>query len=227
MGRGPTTAAPDRAAWGWTVSARFKICGLTTPEDVDAAAAAGASYVGLVFFERSPRHLSIPQAAALAARVPPGVARVALTVDMDDAALDALLAAVSVDMVQLHGAETPERAAEIRRRVPVMKALGVREAADLAAVDAYAGAVDWVLVDAKPPPGALPGGNGEAFDWHLLEGRRWPVPWMLAGGLNPDNVAEAVRVTGAGAVDVSSGVETAPGAKDPARIAAFAQALAG
>ena len=219
-------AAPRRGSEGAAVGARFKICGLTKPEDVDAAVAAGASYVGLVFYARSPRNLSLAEAAALAARVPPGVARVALTVDADDAALDALLAAVPVDMVQLHGAEPPGRAAAIRRRVPVVKALGVRDAADLAAVDAYAGAADMVLVDAKPAPGALPGGNGAAFDWTLLEGRRWPVPWMLAGGLDAANVAEAVRVTGAEAVDVSSGVESAPGVKDPARIAAFAEALA-
>ena len=207
------------------MSAGFKICGLTRPEDVDAAAAAGASHVGLVFFERSPRHLSPARAAALAARVPPGVTRVALTVDADDAALDAILSAVPVDMVQLHGREPPERAAEIRRRVPVMKALGVREAADLDAVEAHAGAVDMLLVDAKPAPGALPGGNGEAFDWTLLGGRRWPVPWMLAGGLDAANVAEAVRITGAPFVDVSSGVEAAPGVKDAGRIAAFAAAL--
>ena len=207
------------------MNARFKICGLTRPEDVDAAGAAGASHVGFVFYERSPRHLSLERAAALAARVPSGVMRVALTVDAGDAALDALLAAVPVEMVQLHGAETPERAAAIRRRIPVMKALGVREAADLAAVDAYADVADMILVDAKPAPGALPGGNGEAFDWALLTGRRWPVPWMLAGGLDAANVAEAVRVTGAPCVDVSSGVEAAPGVKDAARIAAFAEAL--
>ncbi len=206
--------------------ARFKICGLTRPEDVDAAVAAGASYVGFVFYDRSPRHLSLERAAALVARVPPGVGRVALTVDADDAALDAILAAVPVDMVQLHGAETPERAAAIRRRTPVMKALGMGGAGDLVALDAYAGAADMVLVDAKPAPGALPGGNGEAFDWTLLRGRRWPGPWMLAGGLDAAHVAEAVRVTGAPCVDVSSGVEAAPGIKDAGRIAAFAAACA-
>lgn len=210
---------------GVAMSARFKICGLTRPEDVDAAVVAGASHVGLVFFERSPRHLTLARAAALAARVPPGVARVALTVDADDAALDAILAAVPVEMVQLHGAETPERAAEIRGRIPVMKALGVREASDLAAPDAYGGAVDMLLLDAKPAPGALPGGNGLAFDWSLLEGRCWPVPWMLAGGLDAGNVARAVAVTGAPFVDVSSGVEATPGVKDAGRIAALAEAL--
>ena len=209
------------------MNARFKICGLTRPEDVDAAVSAGASHLGFVFYERSPRHLTLERAAALASRVPSGVTRVALTVDADDAALDAILAAVPVEMVQLHGAETPERAAELRSRISVMKALGVREAADLAAVDAYAEAADMVLVDAKPSPGALPGGNGEAFDWMLLTGRRWPVPWMLAGGLDAGNVAEAVRLTGAPCVDVSSGVEAAPGVKDAGRLAAFAQALGG
>ena len=207
------------------MTTRFKICGLTRPEDVDAAAATGASHVGLVFYERSPRHLSLARAASLAARVPPGVARVALVVDADDAALDAILAAVPVEMVQLHGAETPGRVAAIRRRVPVMKAVGVREAADLAAVDAHAEVADMILVDAKPAPGALPGGNGEAFDWTLLRGRRWPVPWMLAGGLDAGNVADAIRLTGAPCVDVSSGVEAAPGVKDAGRIAAFAAAV--
>lgn len=207
--------------------ARFKICGITTPEGVDAAAAAGASWIGLVFFPRSPRHLSLDAARALAARAPEGVARVALVVDADDAEIDALLAAVPVDLLQLHGHETPERVAALRRRAPVMKAVGVAEAADLPALDAYAAVADALLVDAKPPPGAaLPGGNGLAFDWRLLEGRAWPVPWMLAGGLTPENAAEAARVTGAPALDVSSGVETAPGVKDPARIAAFAEALA-
>lgn len=207
--------------------ARFKICGVTTPEGVDAAAAAGASWVGLVFFERSPRNLSLDAARDLAARVPSGVARVALVVDATDAEIDALLATVPIDLLQLHGAEPPERVAALRRRVPVMKAVGVGEAADLPALDAYAEVADALLVDAKPPPGAaLPGGNGHAFDWGLLAGRRWPVPWMLAGGLTPETVGEALAVTGAPAVDVSSGVESAPGIKDPARVAAFAEALA-
>lgn len=208
------------------MTARFKVCGLSTPEGVDAAVASGASYLGLVFYPRSPRHLSLDQAAALAARVPSGVSRVALVVDADDAALDALLDAVPVEMLQLHGSETPERVAAIRRRLPVMKAVGVREAADLGALDAYAAVADMVLVDAKPAPGALPGGNGAAFDWGLVAGRRWPVPWMLAGGLTPANVAEAVAVTGAPCVDVSSGVESAPGVKDAGLIAALGDALA-
>lgn len=207
--------------------ARFKICGVTTREGVDAAVAAGASWVGFVFFERSPRNLSLEAAHDLAARVPPGVASVALVVDATDAQVDAVVSAVPLDLLQLHGAEPPERVASLRRRLPVMKAVGVGEAADLAALDAYAEVADALLVDAKPPPGAaLPGGNGHAFDWRLLAGRTWPVPWMLAGGLTPETVGEAVAVTGAPAVDVSSGVERAPGDKDPARIAAFAEALA-
>ena len=156
----------------------------------------------------------------LAASVPPGVAKVALTVDADDAALDALLARVPVDMLQLHGHESPERVAEVRARygLPVMKAVGVAGEEDLPALDDYGRVADQILVDAKPPKGAdLPGGNGLAFDWRLIAGRRWPVPWMLAGGLTPENVAEAIRLTGARQVDVSSGVESMPGVKDPDR----------
>lgn len=208
---------------------RVKICGLTRPADVAAAVVAGASYVGFVFFEKSPRHLSLAAARALALEVPPGVVKVALTVDADDAALDALLARVPIDMLQLHGRESPERVAALRARhgLPVMKAVGVAAARDLAALDDFAEVADQLLVDAKPPPGApLPGGNGLAFDWRLLTGRRWTRPWMLAGGLTPENVAEAVRRTGARQVDVSSGVESAPGEKDPARIRAFIDAAA-
>jgi phosphoribosylanthranilate isomerase len=158
------------------------------------------------------------------------VAKVALTVDATDADLDAILDQVPIDMLQLHGHEAPDRVAEVRARygLPVMKAVGVATAGDLADLDAYARVADQILVDAKPVPGAvLPGGNGVAFDWRLIAGRRWPVPWMLAGGLTPENVAEAVRLTGARQVDVSSGVESAPGVKDPARIAAFLRAAAG
>ncbi len=201
-----------------------KICGLRTPEAVDAAAAAGARYVGFVFFPRSPRHIEPAEAAALAARVPAGLAKVALVVDPDDAALDALTAAVPIDMIQLHGSESPGRVAAVKARtgLPVMKAVGVRDAADLPLLDAYFGVADQVLVDAKPAEGAdLPGGNGLSFDWRIIAGRRWPGPWMLAGGLTPENVAEAIRLTGARQVDVSSGVERAPGVKDAARIAAF------
>jgi phosphoribosylanthranilate isomerase len=208
---------------------RVKICGLTTPGSVATAAAAGAAYLGFVFFPKSPRHLSFDTAAALATAVPPGIAKVALTVDADDATLDALLATVPIDMLQLHGHETPDRVRAVRARhgLPVMKAIGIADAADLAQIDAYAAAADQLLIDAKPPRGAaLPGGNGLAFDWQLLAGRRWPVPWMLAGGLTPANVAEAAARTGARQVDVSSGVETAPGIKDDALIRAFIAAAA-
>lgn len=207
---------------------RVKICGLRDAAMLDAAVQAGAAYVGLVFFEKSPRNVTLAQAAALAAMVPAGVAKVALVVDADDAQLDALLAQVPVDILQLHGAETPARVTAVKARygLPVMKAVGVAGPDDLAALDIYAQVADQLLVDAKPPKGAdLPGGNGLAFDWRLIAGRRWPVPWMLAGGLTPANVAQAVALTGAGQVDVSSGVESAPGVKDAALIAAFCAAL--
>ena len=207
---------------------RVKICGLRDAAMLDAAVQAGAAYVGLVFFEKSPRNVTLAQAAALAAIVPAGVAKVALVVDADDAQLDALLAQVPVDILQLHGAETPARVTAVKARygLPVMKAVGVAGPDDLAALDIYAQVADQLLVDAKPPKGAdLPGGNGLAFDWRLIAGRRWPVPWMLAGGLTPANVAQAVALTGAGQVDVSSGVESAPGVKDAALIAAFCAAL--
>ncbi|MEO1154987.1 MAG: phosphoribosylanthranilate isomerase [Pseudomonadota bacterium] len=206
---------------------RVKICGLSKPADIAAAATSGASYIGLVFFEKSPRNVSNADARALALTAPPGVAKVALVVDADDAALDALTDTVPLDMLQLHGRETPQRVAEVRARygLPVMKAVGVAEAGDLAALDTYARVADQLLVDAKPPKGAdLPGGNGLAFDWRLIANRRWPVPWMLAGGLTADNVGEAVRLTGARQVDVSSGVESASGVKDAGLIARFVAA---
>lgn len=204
-----------------------KICGLTSPQTVEWAVSAGAAYVGFVSFPRSPRHLSHDEIAALAQAVPVGVAKVALTVDADDTALDALLAAAAIDVLQLHGHESPARVAEVKARygLPVMKAVGVADAEDLAALDSYLPVADMILLDAKPPKGAdLPGGNGLAFDWRLIEGRDWPKPWMLAGGLTSDTVAEAIRLTGARQVDVSSGVESAPGMKDPTRIAAFIRA---
>lgn len=204
-----------------------KICGLTSPRAVSDAVTAGARYLGFVFFPRSPRHLDIATAAELVASVPIGIAKVALTVDADDPALDALLATVPIDMLQLHGHETPARVAEVKARfgLPVMKAVGVADRTDLAMLGRYMEVADQILVDAKPPKGAdLPGGNGLAFDWRLIEGREWKKPWMLAGGLTPENVADAVRLTGARQVDVSSGVESAPGVKDPARIKAFIQA---
>ncbi|CAM4302752.1 phosphoribosylanthranilate isomerase [Palleronia rufa] len=208
---------------------RVKFCGLTDPADIPAAILAGAAYLGFVFFPKSPRHLSTAMAAAMARSVPPGIMKVALTVDADDDTLDALLAAVPIDMLQLHGDESPARVSQVRSRsgLPVMKAVPVSDVSDLEAIDRYAAVADQLLIDAKAPPGAdLPGGNGLAFDWTLIAGRRWSVPWMLAGGLTPDTVARAVRVTGARQVDVSSGVESAPGIKDAGRMAAFGAALA-
>jgi len=207
-----------------------KICGLSTPESVKAAVNAGATYVGFVFFSKSPRHLTYEQAAVLAKSVPEGVVKVALTVNADDAALAEMLAEVPVDMLQLHGGETPERVAEVKAKfgLPVMKAVGVAEASDLQALKDYATVADQLLVDAKPPKGsALPGGNAVAFDWRLIAGFEWTVPWMLAGGLTPENVAAAMDLTGATMVDVSSGVESAPGVKGLDKIAAFVKAAKG
>jgi phosphoribosylanthranilate isomerase len=208
---------------------RVKVCGLRRPEEVAAAAEAGAAYMGLVFFPPSPRAVTIAEARDLAAGAPPGLAKVALVVDADDATLDAIDAAVPLDMIQLHGSETPERVVAVRARygLPVMKAVGLRDAGDLPAIDAYAEVADQLLIDAKPPEGAaLPGGNGVGFDHALIAGRDWAVPWMLAGGLTPANVAEAARLTGAREVDVSSGVESAPGVKDAGLVRAFCDALA-
>jgi len=207
-----------------------KICGLTDRASLDAAVAAGARYVGLVFFEKSPRNISLLDAAKLAALIPEGICKVALVVDAQDEFLDQLLAEVPLDMLQLHGKESPARVAEIKARygLPVMKAVGIADASDVPALETYMQVADQILVDAKPPREAvLPGGNGLAFDWRLIAGRRWPVPWMLAGGLTPDNVGEAIAMTGANQVDVSSGVELAPGVKDASKIAAFCAATHG
>ena len=207
---------------------RVKICGVTRPEDVDACAQAGAAYLGFNFFGKSPRYVPPKDAAVLALRAPVGLAKVALVVDADDATLDEIVAAVPLDMIQLHGRENPERVAQIRTRygLPVMKAIGIADAGDLAKIDLYAPVADQLLIDAKPPKDAvLPGGNGLAFDWRLLQGRKyWQKPWMLAGGLTPENVAEAVRLTGARQIDVASGVESAPGVKDAGLIRAFVDA---
>ena len=206
---------------------RVKICGLKDPSHVQIAAEAGASYVGFVFFEKSPRNVTVAQAEALAIDVPMGVAKVALTVNADNAFLDQLLETVPLDMLQLHGKETAERVAEIKARygLPVMKAIGIAEQADTAQIDLYGEVADQLLVDAKAPKGAdLPGGNGLAFDWKLVKRKFWPRPWMLAGGLTPENVALAVQMTGAKQVDVSSSVESAPGVKDPELIRAFIKA---
>ncbi|MFZ5790141.1 MAG: phosphoribosylanthranilate isomerase [Pseudomonadota bacterium] len=203
-----------------------KICGITSAAALAAAAEGGAALVGFVFYPKSPRHLTHEAAAALARAVPGHILRVGLVVDQSDDAIGALLGAVSLDMLQLHGSESPERAAAIRARFgkPVMKAIAVAEAADLAAADRYVAVADRLLFDGKPPasmPNALPGGNALPFDWRLLKGRDWPKPWMLAGGLTAENLAEAVTLSGARRVDVSSGVEDRPGQKSPAKIKAL------
>ena len=210
------------------MSISVKMCGLTRVADVTAAAEAGARYVGFVFFPKSPRNIEIAAARALALATPLGVAKVALTVDADDALLDAIVAEVPLDLLQLHGHESPKRVAQVRARygLPVMKAIGIADAEDLPQIDLYQDVADQLLIDAKPPKTAdLPGGNGLAFDWRLLSGRKyWTRPWMLAGGLTPDTVAEAIRLTGARQVDVSSGIEASPGVKDAARMRAFVAA---
>lgn len=207
---------------------RVKICGMKTRADMEAAASAGAAYVGLNFFAKSARSVSIAQAAALASDAPVGLAKVGLVVNPTDADLDAIIGSVPLDMIQLHGQESVERVAEIKSRygLPVMKVIGVAEAADLAPIDLYAQVADQIMIDAKAPKGAkLPGGNGVTFDWQLLAGKKyWQAPWMLAGGLTPENVAEAIRKTGARQVDVASGVETAPAQKDADLMRAFVEA---
>ena len=194
---------------------------------MSAAADAGAAYVGFVFFEKSPRNVGYEQARALAIDVPMGVAKVALTVNATDTELDQLTAHVPLDMLQLHGSESPERVAEVRQKygLPVMKAVGISAADDLENIQTYSEVADQILVDAKPPKGGdLPGGNGLAFDWRLISDLRWTKPWMLAGGLTPSNAAQAVNLTGARQLDVSSGVESSPGVKDSDLIRAFIQA---
>ncbi|EME71190.1 N-(5'-phosphoribosyl)anthranilate isomerase [Paramagnetospirillum caucaseum] len=204
-----------------------KICGITDEDAMDAAIEAGADYVGLVFFPKSPRNVTPDRAAELVEFTPGDVGKVGLFVDPDDATLDAVLTRVRLDLLQLHGRETPERVEAIRLEygLPVMKMLPVSEPADLDAAEPYLAVADRLLFDAKPPKGALlPGGNATSFDWSILTGRKWGLPWMLAGGLTPANVAEAVRISGALCVDVSSGVESAPGVKDAEKIQAFIRA---
>lgn len=201
-----------------------KICGLMQAEHVDAAVDADAALTGFVFFPPSPRSLDVAQAAALTARVPDTVRKVALTVDADDALLDAIVDGAGVDMLQLHGKETPERVDAIRKiyGLPVIKAVPISTAEDVDAARAYETHADYLMFDAKPPKHATrPGGNAETFDWDLLAGATWVVPWFLAGGLDVANVADAVRLTGAPYVDVSSGVEDAPGVKSADKIRAF------
>lgn len=207
-----------------------KICGITDEDAMDAAIEAGADYVGLVFFPPSPRNVTPDRAAELVEFAPGDVTKVGLFVDPDDSTLDAVLTRVRLDLLQLHGHETPERVEAIRLEygLPVMKVLSVSDAADLDAAEPYLAVADRLLFDAKPPKGAvLPGGNATSFDWSILTGRKWGLPWMLAGGLTPANVAEAVRISGASCVDVSSGVESAPGVKDAEKIRAFIAAARG
>lgn len=209
-----------------------KICGITDAVAMRTAVEGGARFVGLVFYPPSPRALTPEAAAALAALVPSNITKVGLFVDPDDALLEAVLGTVTLDMLQLHGSESPARCAEIRERfrLPVMKAIKIGTAEDVALADSYLGSVDWLMFDAKAPAemdNALPGGNALAFEWSLLAGRSWPVPWMLAGGLVPGNLAAAVAASGATVLDVSSGVESEPGRKDPAKIKDFLETAAG
>jgi phosphoribosylanthranilate isomerase len=204
-----------------------KICGLSTPETLDVALDAGADMVGFVFFPHSPRNISFEQARALAGRVQGKARKFALTVDADDALIEKIVEALKPDMLQLHGNETPERVAAIRESfgLPVMKVLPVETKTDLAAIDSYTTVADRLLFDALPPREATrPGGLGKPFDWRLLEHLDLSIPFMLSGGLDPTNVAEALRITRAPGVDVSSGVESAPGVKDPDKIRAFIRA---
>jgi phosphoribosylanthranilate isomerase len=206
------------------MSVIVKICGLATEAGLDAALSCSADMVGFVFYEKSPRHISLECAAELGRQVANRACKVLLTVDAGDALLAAAIAALKPGLLQLHGGETPERVASVRARfgLPVMKAIGISEAADLALVPGYESVADFLLFDAKSPPAARqPGGNAQSFDWSLLATVKTKKPWLLAGGLNASNVAAALAQTGAPGVDVSSGVETAPGVKDANKIAAF------
>lgn len=204
----------------------IKLCGLNTSDALDAAIKARADYAGFVFFPPSPRNLTLAQAAQFSERADGRIGRVGVFVDSGDSFISEVLAAVKLDAIQLHGKETPKRAAQIRTRfgLPVWKALPIAIREDVAHANTYAGAADLVLFDAKTPPGTLPGGMGLAFDWRLVVGWQSAVAWGIAGGLTPDNVAEAARLTSAPLLDTSSGIESAPGIKDVDRIAAFAYA---
>ncbi len=208
------------------MSVDVKICGISTPEAMDAAVQAGAAFIGLNFYPPSPRAVTPGDAAVLAARVPEGIVKTGLLVDADDATIEAILKEVPLDLLQLHGSETPERVAAVKARfgLPVMKVVKLRQAGDLEAAEPFLAVADRLLFDAKPPAEmkeALPGGNALAFDWSILKGRTWPLPWMLAGGLTSENMAEAVATTAAPALDVASGVEDAPGEKNPEKIRVF------
>lgn len=211
------------------MSVDVKICGLNTPDTIKAAIVGGARYVGFVFFERSPRAVSPATAAELGGFVKGGITKVGLVVDATDRALGAIVGTANLDMLQLHGRETPERVAEIRARfgLPVIKVVPVADTDDVSAARDFEAVADMLLFDAKAPTGAeLPGGNARAFDWLLLKGKTWTVPWMLAGGLDKYNLVEAVRRSGASIVDVSSGVEDRPGVKSGVKIREFLEVAA-
>ncbi|VAX02802.1 Phosphoribosylanthranilate isomerase [hydrothermal vent metagenome] len=208
------------------MSLRAKICGLTTPEAVKAAVRAGASYIGFVFYEKSPRNISPKRAAELAAKIPASVTICGVFVNPSDEQLKATLDHISLNLIQLHGQESPQRCQEIKNRFkrPVMKAIAVTTAEDIAVAKAYENTADILLFDAKPAADqkeALPGGNGLRFDWHLMKGQQWNMPWMLSGGLDADNLEAAAAISGAAIFDVSSGVENHPGAKSIPKINAF------
>lgn len=212
------------------MTVKAKICGISTGAALSAAVSAGGAYVGFVFYPSSPRSVTVERASELAASVPPQVDTVGLLVDPDDEMLDRLARGVRLDWLQLHGTEAPDRVEAIRRRtgLRIVKAIRVAAEDDIDAARAYEPVADMILFDGKPPKeseGVLPGGNAVSFDWRLLAGRRWCRPWMLSGGLAAANVAEAIRVSGATAVDVSSGVESALGIKDPAKIREFLKAV--
>lgn len=206
-----------------------KICGVSDPSHLPVIAKAGARYVGFVLYARSPRAVTLDTLNNLLAQTPPTLQTVALSVDPDDELIQRLARFPRLDMLQLHGRESPQRIAAIRSlwQRPIMKALSVARAEDLSAANAYAPLVEQFLFDAKPPEGGLPGGNALAFDWQILAGRSFPKPWLLAGGLTPDNVAQAIEISGAKQVDVSSGLEDAPGQKSADKIMAFCQAVRG
>ena len=210
------------------MKASVKICGIRDARAMAAAVESGAAFIGLVFYRHSPRYVTPERAADLVAQLPRGVTAVGLFVNPTNAEVDAALAHVRLGMIQLHGTETPQRVDEVRARygLPVMKAVGIASARDVIDVSAYAGHADWLLFDAKPPKDATrPGGNAVAFDWTLLKSYTGKTPWMLAGGLTRSNVVGAIGASGARTVDVSSGVESRPGIKSPAKIRAFLKAV--
>ncbi len=208
---------------------RVKICGLSDPGDVEFAVDAGADYVGFVLFPKSPRHVAAAQLRELASAAD-GAITVAVLVNPDDQEIGSILKETRLGMLQLHGGETPERVAEVRERfgAPIMKAIGIRDEADINSIDIYAEVADQLLLDAKSPPGMQrPGGSGTSFDWQLIADRSWQTPWMLAGGLDARNVQVALQESGAAQVDVSSGVESAPGRKNRSKISSFINTVRG